>query len=315
MSKITTTIILLFLFNNVIAQYSVKTHEAVKIGGIKQWIGAISNDDSKPLLLFLHGGPGFSSRAYSKKFIRYLKNDFIIAQWDQRGSGITAAWNPSNDLLNLDLMHSDTNKVIDYLLKKFKKEKLYLVGFSWGGFLGLNYANLHPENLHAYISVSSMIYGDEAERLTLDLIRKQAIVANNSEAIEELSQINIPFNSWEQLYYQRKWTAHFSGVKASQKTYPKRLFEEWSDKWMPIFLEASATNHIKSVTELKCPVYFFLSKKDLVANYNISLQYFEQLNSKKKEIVWFTESTHEIPSQEPKKFSQELVKLASVKGK
>jgi len=222
MSKILTTITLLLLINTVFAQNSVKTHEAVKIGGIKQWIGARTNDDSKPLLLFLHGGPGFSSRAYSKKFIKYLKNDFIVAQWDQRGSGITAAWNSTDDSLNLDLMHSDTNEVINYLLKKFKREKLYLVGFSWGGFLGLNYASKHPEKLHAYISVSSMIYGDKAERLTLDLIRKKAVLANNSECIEELSKINIPFSSWEHLYYQRKWTAHFSGVKASQKTYPKK---------------------------------------------------------------------------------------------
>ena len=117
MRKSITFLLFLFSFNILMAQNSVNTHEAIRIGGIKQWIGAKSNDDSKPLLLFLHGGPGFSSRAYSKKFIKYLKNDFIVAQWDQRGSGITAAWNSPDDSLNLDLMHSDTNEVIDYLLK------------------------------------------------------------------------------------------------------------------------------------------------------------------------------------------------------
>jgi proline iminopeptidase len=54
------------------AQSKVKVHDGVEIGGIQQWIGAKSDDDSKPLLLFLHGGPGFSSRSYSKRFIKYL---------------------------------------------------------------------------------------------------------------------------------------------------------------------------------------------------------------------------------------------------
>jgi pimeloyl-ACP methyl ester carboxylesterase len=154
-----------------------------------------------------------------------------------------------------------------------------------------------------------MINGDESDRLTLELIRQQANLANNKEASAELSKIDIPFNSWEQLYFQRKWTAHFSGTIASNKTYPKKLFEEWSYKWLPIYLEASSINYNESVIGLNCPVYFFLSEKDLVANYKIALQYFENLIADQKEIVWFTESTHEIPSQEPKKFSQELVKI------
>jgi len=156
------------------AQNPVKTHEGVKIGGVTQWIGAKSKDDSKPLMLFLHGGPGFSSRPYSKKFIKHLKKDFIVAQWDQRATGITAAWGADDDPLTLNLMHSDTKEVVAYLLKKFGKVKLYLVGFSWGGFLGHQFASDHPELLHAYISVSPMIYAEGADNLTLEILRERA---------------------------------------------------------------------------------------------------------------------------------------------
>ena len=122
-----------------------------------------------------------------------------------------------------------------------------------------------------------MINGNESERLTLDFIHQQATNTNNSEAIAELSKIKIPFSSWEQLYYQRKWSAYFSGSKSSKKTYPKRLFEDWSLKWMPFFLEASSINYAESVTQLNYPIYFFLAKKDLVANYAISQKYFDSL--------------------------------------
>lgn len=193
------------------AQQAVKMHNPVEIGGITQWIGAKGEDDSKPLLLFLHGGPGFSSRAYSRKFVKLLKDDFIVAQWDQRETGITAAWGPFGDSLTLEMFHQDTEEVVQYLLEKFSKEKLYLVGFSWGGFLGLHFANQHPELLHAYISVSSLIHGVESEQQTLETLKEKANATNNTEALNELSQVQIPYRSWEELYFQRKWTSYFFG--------------------------------------------------------------------------------------------------------
>jgi len=310
MFRISYLIFLLFFVSiSLQAQNSVKTHEGVKIGGVSQWIGAKSDDSSKPLVLFLHGGPGFSSRPYSKKFIKYLKKDFIVAQWDQRGTGITAAWGADDDPLTLGLMHSDTKEVVDYLLNKFSKDKLYLVGFSWGGFLGHQFANDHPDLLHAYVSVSPLIYGNGSDSLTLEFLKENAKEINNPEALEELSKINIPYNSWEELYLLRKWTATLSGNKASKRQYPESLFRKWSQKWMPIFMEASSVDYTVNVPEISCPIYFFLSEKDLVANYKLTQKYFDTLKADHKEIIWFGQSTHEIPNQEPKKFALELIKI------
>ncbi|KEO73258.1 alpha/beta hydrolase family protein [Anditalea andensis] len=304
--------LLLFINISLNAQHSIKTHEGVNIGGIGQWIGTQSNDDTKPLLLFLHGGPGFSSRPYSKKFIKHLKNDFIIAQWDQRGTGITAAWGNDSDPISLELMYNDTKDVVDYLLKKFGKDKLYLVGFSWGGFLGHQFAHEYPELLYAYISVSPMIHGSGSDRLTKRILIEKAQNANNFHAIKDLSQISIPYNSWEELYKLRKWTASFSEKKVTNKQFPPSLFRTWSQKWMPLFLEASNMNIAESVPEIRCPIYFFLSDKDLVANYKVTQNYYNKLKASHKHIVWFDQSTHEIPSQEPKKFAMELIKIGQL---
>jgi len=307
----TITLILAFFLNLVASAQPVKTHEGVKVGGIKQWIGAKGEDATKPVLLFLHGGPGFSSRVYSKMFIKDLKKDFIIVQWDQRGSGFTAAWGSEDDPISIDLMHQDTKEVVHYVLQKFNKEKLYLVGFSWGGVLGLQFAHKHPELLHAYISVSAMIHGDASEEQTLQLIREKAKQTNNSQAIEELADVTIPFTSWETLYVQRKWTAYFSNAKSSKRYYPKALFKEWSAKWMSIFLEASRTDYSQIVQKIDCPIYFFLSKKDLVSNYKLAEKLVQDIEADQKEIVWFYNSTHEIPSDEPKKFSAAIIDIAT----
>src|SRR5690606_11166339 len=109
----------------------------------------------------------------------------------------------------------------------------------WGGFLGLHFADKHPELLHAYISVSSLIHGNESDSLALEIIRGRAEESNHTEALAEIQNNKVPITSWEELYFLRKWSAFFSGAKASKKHYPKTLFKEWSVKWMPIYLEAS----------------------------------------------------------------------------
>ena len=159
-----------------------------------------------------------------------------------------------------------------------------------------------------------MIHGNASEQRTLTILKKQAWKEGNRKAIEELSTIQIPFGSWEELYYQRKWSARFSGQRSSKKTYPKKLFKDWSDQWMPLFLEASSTDLTKSINSLDCPTYFFISTNDLVANNQLSKQYFKQLIIEKKKLVWFYESTHEIPSEEPERFSEALLTLAEVEN-
>ena len=307
-------ILVLLIYSEVLwAQKSIKLKEGVMINGIKQHLAIEYKDNQKPILLFLHGGPGFSSRSYFNPIKKGLQKDFIVVQWDQRETGITKAWNEAPKPITTAQMHQDTEQVIDYLLNRFDREKLYLVGFSWGGYLSLQYAGSHPEKIHAYISVSGMISNFESEQLTLAFLLKQAQEHKNQEALGELSSIKIPFGNWEQLYYQRKWTAHFQGTKNMTKAYPKELFGNWAPIWFDLFLEASSVNFIETTPSLGCPVYIMASKKDLVSHHSIAEKFFNTVEAPQKELIWFEESTHEIPSQEPKKFIKELKRIGRIR--
>jgi pimeloyl-ACP methyl ester carboxylesterase len=292
------------------AQTGVKTKDAVPINGIKQWIVAEGKDDTKPILLFLHGGPGFPSRPYANKFVKLLRKDFVVVQWDQRASGLTEYFSPNSRPLNLEQFHQDTYEVVEYLRKRFSRDKIFLAGFSWGGFLGWRYAHDHPEKLHAYIAVSSMIHNNESEERTLTILREKA--KNNPSAIEELKQISIPFPSWKELYYQRKWTSGLIDGKPYKGEAMTALFEKWAKTWFSLFKEASTIDYRKEAAELACPVHFFQSKRDYVANHTVTTAYFDALQAPEKSFVWFYESSHEIPSDEPKKFSEELIKISKL---
>ena len=304
-------IVALVLSSVSLAQKKVKTHEGVSIGGVKQWIGANSKNDQLPLLLFIHGGPGFSSRSYSKKFVKELNRHFIVAQWDQRGAGITQAWSPDAEI-SLDLLLNDTEEVVAYLLDKFKKDKLIIVGFSWGNILGLNYAAKYPEHLHAYVSVSGMTNGSLSEEGNLLWLKEQ--VSNNpiDIATQEVNRIQLPFQNWSDLYYLRKWAAYYSGIKNAERAFPKELFQDWADQWMSVFLKAEDIDHSATITTLKCPYFSFLSRLDHVANYEVGESFFNGLKAPEKRLIWFDKSTHEIPTDEPEKFSKELIKIKEI---
>lgn len=308
-------ILLLLIYSEVLwAQKSIKLKEGVMINGIKQHLAIDSKDDQKPILLFLHGGPGFSSRPYFHSIKKGIQNDFIVVQWDQRETGITKAWNEAPKPITTAQMHQDTEEVVNYVLNKFNRDKLILIGFSWGNYLGMTYASKHPEKIMAYVNVSGMISNEESERLTRSLIKEKAEKEGNTEAIEQIQEIKIPFENWEELAYQRRWTAYYNGAKNVNRVFPSDLLQTWSETWFEVFLSASKEDFRETIPALDCPVFFMASKKDLVANFEVSAAYFEALKAEKKELIWFEESTHEIPSQEPKKFIKELLRIGKIKN-
>jgi len=276
--------------------------EAVVIGGIKQWISIKAENSTDPVLLFLHGGPGNSAMGYANRFTGELQKHFVVVQWDQRESGTTAQLNRTNQPLSVELMERDAIEMIQYLCSRFSKTKIYLMGHSWGGFLGLTVAAHHPELLEAYLAVSPMIYQVESERLSLQWLKTKE--KNNPRAVAELSTIILPFRNSDQLYYHRSWLARAMGTKPPTKAY----VGSWAKKWLSVFNEASQINFIATVREIKCPIYFFIGGKDYQTHFKLAQDYFRVLKADKKQLFWFADSGHNLILTEPGKFQEIIIR-------
>ena len=124
----------------------------LQINGSTQWVSIRGKDRRNPIILFLHGGPGSPTMPADYTFQTPWEDYFTVVQWDQRGTGKTYAANDPNMLastMTITQMTSDTEEVVQYLLKTFSKRKIFLLGHSWGSVLGLAVAQRHPEWLHA----------------------------------------------------------------------------------------------------------------------------------------------------------------------
>ena len=92
----------------------------VLIGGIDQWLTIDGSRCDKPVVLFLHGGPGNPLSPFSRSLYGSWSKDFTIVQWDQRGAGMTFGRNPgtANTTLTMDRMAADGIEVAEEILPR-----------------------------------------------------------------------------------------------------------------------------------------------------------------------------------------------------
>jgi pimeloyl-ACP methyl ester carboxylesterase len=85
-----------------------------------------------------------------------LERDFTVVWWDQGGADPSLDPDIPADNMTIAQMIADTVAVTQYLLGQFGQKKVYLLGRSWGSYLGLQVAIAAPQLFHAYIRMDQM---------------------------------------------------------------------------------------------------------------------------------------------------------------
>ena len=286
--------------------FLIDTHEVVSISDSRQYI-RMKGSPSNPIFLFLAGGPGDTVTGRMKQLFSKLSGEFLVVLWDIRSTGETAKLDNPPRELSQELFQEDTRELVDYLLHKFQKEKLYLAGFSWGSVPGFYMAGAHPEKLHAFIAVNPMIDSMTSEAISLENLKKDALADGNSTALSELSQVQLPFQNAEQLYYSRKWLFSKEGNRFGQKKAFRKYVFDWSDTWLDVFNQAVQRNLFETLPALECPVFFIVGKKDYRIDYKIAQQYYQQVKAPEKDFFLFENSGHLIPYRDQNRFQETLI--------
>ena len=107
----------------------IDSHEQIKINDFEHSLLIRGASSDLPILLFVHGGPGTPEMALSRYYENHLLNDFLIVHYDQRGAGKSYAPEVPN---SIDIFVEDLLLMTEYLKNRFKKDKIFLLGHSWG---------------------------------------------------------------------------------------------------------------------------------------------------------------------------------------
>src|SRR6185312_15429053 len=165
----------------------------VRIGGIDQWIQISGVDRSNPVLLWLNGGPG-GSTVSSICLYKSWERVFTIVMWDQRGEGKTfersgASVAPS---MTIDQMTSDGIDVALYLRRHLHKEKIILLGHSWGSILGMHMVVRQPDLFSVFVGTGQVINLHQQEEAGYPQLLKRAEAEGNLKAANDLQHIGPP---------------------------------------------------------------------------------------------------------------------------
>lgn len=315
----------------VVADNGIERLEKVRIGGIDQWISIRGSDRRNPVLLMLHGGPGWVAMPTSWYFQRGWEEYFTVVQWDQRGAGKTYAANDPVTVaptMTRERMVVDTEEIVAWLRKELDKKKIFVLGHSWGTYLGLELAQRRPEWLHAYIGIGQISNAPKSERRGWAWTLQQAKQDENAQAVAELEAL-APYAEGDapvpldKLFKQREWLNHYGGMVHNRKggdaeAAAIKLSPEYSDIdvagiWkgnefsMEHLLAGVLTLDMTTVRKLKTPLFLFLGRHDHNVSAELAAEWFKTVKAPQKQLIWFEQSAHEVMNEEPGKTLVTLV--------
>lgn len=309
------------------AENSISELIKIDLNGRKQWISLRGRGKSAPVLLFLAGGPGGTQMAAVRHELTKLENYFVVVNWDQPGSG-KSYYAEKIQNITTDTYIKDGYALTEYLKKRFLKDKIYLIGESWGSALGIFLVDFFPESYHALIGTGQMIDFAETERMDYARAMEIAKDKGDTSLIRRLTANgeppyygkNVTLKSAVYLNYLTSYMARnpdihnpgyntFRDISSSEYGLLDKInfFRGVINTYNHVYQQLYDIDMRIGYTKIDVPVYFFLGRYDVNAPTVLVEEYERILEAPDKRIVWFEHSGHSPWINERDKFIEEVI--------
>lgn len=289
------------------------TKEYIEINGVRQGLIIESLNQGKPLLLFLHGGPGFPVYPVNKAYGTKFEQLFDVCYWDQRGSGMSYDKKEAKNPLTVEQMVEDAIQVVNYLREKYSQDKIFLIGHSWGTYLGSIVASKRPELFYAYIGVGQIGSQIDSEKETYDYILRTAMDRNDKRAIKQIEKVKFDENYYKNHSYaviRKKFTEKYGGgfkrdgysfIETLRDIFscPNYTFKERMNilsgsyySYQSLAHAMSTIDLTKLVPTLNLPVFILQGLHDYLTTHTQARRFYESIESPYKEMFTFENSSH-----------------------
>src|SRR6056297_529687 len=305
------------------------TLEKIKINGTTQAISVRGESEDNPVILFLAGGPGGSQIQATRENLSALESDYTIVNWEQPGVGKSYNAHPIKSLTP-DVYVEDGHALTQYLKERFNQEKIYMIGQSWGSYLGILLSKQYPEDYYAFIGTGQMVDFSETEQYCYDLALSMARENNDQQqikALENLDEIpirgnNISLEIGTYLMYLHKMMGRDSNIKQTNWNtfkilfspeygildtinYFRGLYYTFSHVYQQLYGKDLRQIH----TEFDVPIYILQGRHDFNAPTYLAEDYYEKITAPDKQLIWFDRSGHEPWINENELFQENVREL------
>jgi pimeloyl-ACP methyl ester carboxylesterase len=292
------------------------------IGGIDQWIQIGDSAPDRPVLLYLHGGPGGTSVPAAAAW-RPWEAHFTVVHWDQRGAGRTFRKNgeAGSGRLTIDRMVKDGIEVAEFLIARLRQPKILLLGHSWGSAHAVYMLKPRAELFSAFVGTGQLVNMRRNEEYNYRRQMQQAERLGNQEALRVLRAIGPPpYSEFSSLLTLREWTDRLTeGDGDPLQPRPTPIAPDFTADEVPSMLQGAEFSRKELLGELneidlpslgltfEMPIYFFEGTHDQQTPIELAEQYFAAISAPHKEFVRFEGCHHFVVMNRPDAFLQELL--------
>ncbi|MGN0483077.1 MAG: alpha/beta hydrolase [Lachnospiraceae bacterium] len=300
----------------------------VEVNGTKQWINIYGEDSKNPLLLYLHGGPGSSTSAIDYAFTRKWADVYTVVTWDQRNCGKSYDAKQNDTKLTKELLMEDGKEMTEFLLDHMGKEKLTILGHSWGSYYGANLVLANPQYYECFIGTGQLV--DMVENETAFKKEASRWAKNDEEALALVDQLTPNqltlehLNARNLLMEKYGYSMMVDGSDYNLLTtilfHPNYSILDWVKYFQQdsgVYLEFFRSDELKSFSlknryKYAVPYYNINGDKDYQANYKLAQKYFDMLEAPYKKMFMMKDTTHGLLESKSEEFSEILHEIADI---
>ena len=302
--------------------HSISEKVRLDINGFEQGMFLRARDRTRPVLLFLHGG--MPEYFLTQRYPTGLDAEFVVCWWEQRGAGLSYRPGMPPESVTVEQLLADTLALTNHLRRRFGKDRIYLMGHSGGGFLGMHAVARAPELYHAYIGVAQMANQLRSEKRAYDYMlgrcrtERRTALARKLEAAPVTLEDGVPpayLRVRDEAMHalgvgtMREMRSVFTGLFLTSLRNRDYTLAEKINIWRgkaasgvsSMWTEILATDLADHVPEVGVPVYFLHGVHDYTCTYAEASAYFDSLAAPLKGFYTFSESAHSPMFEEPDK--------------
>lgn len=304
---------------------SVAELTTARIGGHEQAIMIRGRSTSLPVLLHLAGGPG-GTDVGAMRLDTGLEQHFVVATWDQRGSGKSYASFDPAATLTLEQVVADTIEVTEYLIARFSHDRIYIAGQSWGTIPATLAVQRRPDLYHALIGTGQMVDIRETDRLFYQDTLAWARSRDDTELAERLEALGPPpyadvvgsypvivgperaLNPYPEFDGSTEMTSTIWGPEFSVMDSVSAI-RGVADTYARLYPQVQDLDLREEVPALDVPVWVVMGRHEARGRVEPAQEWFESLQAPEKHWVVFEGSSHRANFERPAEYARLLAEV------
>src|SRR5208283_2191686 len=308
--------------------------EPFDIDGATQWVLLRGELSSRRVILIVQQGPGLplihEARALERRV--HLEADFVVAYWDQRGTGKSWGANPST--IDLTRLVADVRVMVDALCERLQVYRLDILGLSLGATLATLAAAQNPARIGHVVAVGIDVDFAESERYAYVFACNEATRRGDRRAQRQLQAIGAPPHDTSKRFLTRvRWVTAYGGIHRGRGFIGLLWANVWGLLASPHYSIPEAVQALRAiertqgrmlahlqhfdlrriVSRVEVPIAFFQGRHDFATPPELVARYVDALDAPRgKSLVWFEASAHMPHYEEPARFREALLRALAL---